>query len=285
MVPSDKSEIDRHPRASGLRQLLRWIRGNSSTPAEVVGQPAQPPEAPSEFERVRANWEALGQHDPLWAIVSTPDKRGNRWDRDEFFATGVVEVRHVMNMLREVGLAVARGRALDFGAGVGRLTQALAEHFEQVDGVDISAPMLVQAKALNRHGDRVRYGLGESDRLLFPDACFDFLLSRIVLQHVGIDLQRRYVREFVRVLKPDGIAVFQAPSRAIADDGVQFRTPVDTPDGTVTIDMNIFPRADVERTVADAGGRILHARADFSAGDAFESVVYVVAHQGAQFVR
>ncbi len=40
------------------------------------------------FKRLRRNWDALGKTDPFWAILSVPDKKGNRWDLDEFLATG-----------------------------------------------------------------------------------------------------------------------------------------------------------------------------------------------------
>ena len=46
-----------------------------------------------------------------------------------------------------------------------------------MDGVDIAAPMIAQANALNRHGDRVRYFLGGAERLPFDDASYDFVLD------------------------------------------------------------------------------------------------------------
>lgn len=241
-----------------------------------------PPPAPSatptdnSFANVKASWEALAAHDPLWAIVSSPGKEGNRWDLDEFLATGEVEVRAVLAQIAERRVTFARGRALDFGAGVGRLTQALAPHFERVDGVDIAAPMVERARAINRFGDRVAYHLGDGDTLPFADGAFDFVFSKIVLQHVGIDLQRRYVREFVRVARAGGLIVFQAPARARNDAGTRFQSPVATPEGVATIDMNVFPRADVEATVRAAGAEVLHVIDDLSAGDAFESYLYVV---------
>lgn len=130
-----------------------------------------------EADRVSRSWETLARHDPLWAIVSTPDKRGNRWEEDEFFDTGAVEVRHVFDLLARLGVAHGREAALDFGAGVGRLTQALAQRFDRVDGVDISSTMLAKARTLNRHGERVRYVQGEPDRLPLPSATYDFVLS------------------------------------------------------------------------------------------------------------
>ena len=226
-------------------------------------------------EHVRKSWESLARHDPLWAIVSAPDKRGNRWDADEFFATGVVEVQYVLDVLSDIKAVPRRGRALDFGAGVGRLTQALARQFERVDGIDISPTMVAQARAYNRHPDRVRYLLGKPDRLPLDDAAYDFVLSKIVLQHMPMAMQRIYVGEFLRVLVPGGYVIFQAVSKARDTEGGVFSTPVQTPDGIATIDMNVFPRDLVEQTVQQAGGRILHAIGDPSAGNDYESLLYV----------
>jgi ubiquinone/menaquinone biosynthesis C-methylase UbiE len=93
---------------------------------------------------------------------------------------------------------------------VGRLSQALAPHFREVVGVDISSSMLEKAREYNRHGDRVRYEHNTlEDLALFPDASFDFVYSNITLQHVPPNSCRRYVREFFRVLKPEGLTVFQ----------------------------------------------------------------------------
>jgi SAM-dependent methyltransferase len=41
---------------------------------------------------------------------------------------------------------------------------------------------------------------------------FDFIVSNIVLKHVPPEIACSYIREFLRVLAPEGIAVFQLPS-------------------------------------------------------------------------
>lgn len=111
------------------------------------------------------------------------------------------------------GVSYASGRALDFGCGVGRLTQALAEHFEECDGVDIAGPMIDEARRINRHGDRCRYHVNDTANLqLFPSASFDFVLSIIVLQHMEPRYAGAYIAEFLRVLRPGGVAGFQVPA-------------------------------------------------------------------------
>jgi ubiquinone/menaquinone biosynthesis C-methylase UbiE len=107
-----------------------------------------------------------------------------------------------------------RGRALDFGCGVGRLTQALAAHFDHVTGVDVSATMLELARQHNRTGERVHFLRNtQPDLALFPDASFDFVCSLITLQHIPTVHTRTYIREFVRICAPGGAVLFQLPRR------------------------------------------------------------------------
>jgi SAM-dependent methyltransferase len=165
------------------------------------------------LDRVRDTWEGLGRIDPMWAILADPQKRGNLWDAKEFYENGELEIDALMRALDERSLSVARQRCMDFGCGVGRLTQALARRFDLVDGVDVADSMIERAKARNQYGDRCRYHVNVRDDLgLFGDDVFDLVYSNIVLQHMEPDLAARYIGEFVRVLKPGGLAIFQIPS-------------------------------------------------------------------------
>lgn len=168
------------------------------------------------LEELKRDWDALGRIDPKWAVLTLPERRDGGWDDDAFFETGRKEVADVLLLLDRLGLPARRGRCLDFGCGVGRLTQALGDHFERCDGVDIAPSMLEAARRLNRHGDRVAFHLNDTDDLsLFSDGSFDLVYSNIVLQHVGPEAALAYIREFVRVLAPAGLALFQLPSENI----------------------------------------------------------------------
>ena len=154
-------------------------------------------------------WEDWAQADPLWAILSDPTRKGGRWDLDEFFASGKPDVQLAIDQVAERKIPLNQGRSLDFGCGVGRLTQALADHFERSDGVDIAETMIELANTYNRVGDRCRYHLNQqADLALFDDDSFDFVYSTIVLQHNPPDVAARYIEEFVRILAPGGVAVF-----------------------------------------------------------------------------
>jgi SAM-dependent methyltransferase len=162
------------------------------------------------------HWNALGEEDPLWAILSAPDKRGGVWDLEEFLDTGPVQVNALLADLRARGIGVGHERALDFGCGVGRLTQALADHFELSDGVDLAPSMIQQAIRINRRGDRCRFHHNSSpDLRLFADETFDLALSLLVFQHMEPELMRGYVAELVRVLRPGGVAYFNVPDHLV----------------------------------------------------------------------
>jgi SAM-dependent methyltransferase len=178
-----------------------------------------------EIERLKSNWEAFGSDDPLWAVLTEPSARGGRWDLNEFLARGEQEVAEALDELERLGVSPAHGRALDFGCGVGRLTQALADRFERCDGVDIAASMIAEARRINRHGARVHYHVNDAPDLeLFPSDTFDFVLSFIVLQHMEPRYATGYIAEFVRVLKPGGVALFQVPA------GVRIPPPLPLPE-------------------------------------------------------
>ena len=169
-----------------------------------------------DIEQLKRQWESFGESDPLWAILTARGRERGGWDTDEFLRTGEEEVREQLGLLEERGIEVPRGRALDFGCGAGRLTQALAERFDSCDGVDISAPMIELARGINRHGERCRYHVQPHPNLrLFPDRAFDLVISRLVLQHMRPHYALAYVREFMRVLAPGGVALFQAPARKV----------------------------------------------------------------------
>jgi ubiquinone/menaquinone biosynthesis C-methylase UbiE len=152
--------------------------------------------------------------DPMWAVLSRPGRRLS-WEREEFLDTGRREANEVVARLDALGHPRARRSALDFGCGLGRVTRGLADHFDEVIGLDIAEGMVEGARAL--HGDVANLRFVQSarpDLAVLGERRFDLVYSRLVLQHVGSqDVIRSYVTEFVRVLADGGVAMFQLPVR------------------------------------------------------------------------
>lgn len=171
--------------------------------------------------RLQQVWEGHARQDPLWAIISTPSKRGGKWDLQEFLATGEHEIAELFATLRTHQIEFDASAALDFGCGVGRLSQALARRFEKVCGVDIAPTMIENARQLNQYPAKCSYFLNaQQDLRLFGDAEFSFIYSNVVLQHIPPEITRCYLAEFARVLKPGGLLVFQLPSRYETEQGL-----------------------------------------------------------------
>src|SRR4030095_15483615 len=88
------------------------------------------------LRRVTRDWNALGEMNPYGAILTDETGALSAWDVDGFFATGEGDAAAVVGALSQRAPTASRRRALDFGCGVGRITRALAGHFDAVVGVD-----------------------------------------------------------------------------------------------------------------------------------------------------
>lgn len=172
-----------------------------------------------EFGELKKNWDEFGATDPLWAILTENDKKGNQWDLEDFFKAGIDEIDGVMKYVQSLDIQLNKGTALDFGCGVGRLTQALAKYFDKVYGVDIASSMIKLAETYNKHGEKCSFVLNAVDNLdVFESNSFDFIYTNIVLQHMEPQYALKYIREFIRLLSKGGILIFQLPSERRRSD-------------------------------------------------------------------
>ena len=230
-----------------------------------------------------SDWETLGREDPLWAVFVTPGARGGRWDLKAFLATGRAEVNHALDRLADLSPSTGRTHVLDFGCGVGRLSLALADHFERVTGVDAAAAMLERAKEIT--GDRCTFVLNQAADLSFmKDGTVDVAYSSLVLQHLPRDHALGYLREMLRVTRSDGCVVVQVADRPDwSVKGVIYRF---APRPLISwaqrrlfgypapMLMTPLPDRLVRTTVAAAGGSVLAAEPDESYGGHWRCVRY-----------
>jgi ubiquinone/menaquinone biosynthesis C-methylase UbiE len=238
------------------------------------------------LKELQDNWNRFADTDPLWSILTDEGKRGNRWQVEEFFQNGEAEIAALMEYMDTLRISVKKSKALDFGCGVGRLTQALAKHFERTEGVDISKSMIVLADQYNRHRDRCRYTVNEADNLgLFDDNEFDFICSFITLQHMKPLYAKGYINEFIRILKPEGILVFQIPGereRSLLKlligmmppklFGLVFQTIYRT---DAVMQMNGIRREELAEFLEEKGAVILDIKEDGRAGKGWKDYQYV----------
>ena len=216
-------------------------------------------------------WDALARIDPLWAILSAPDKKFNRWTLAEFLAEGTKEISSLMAEAERLSLPVRRETAIDFGCGVGRLTSALRSHFATCYGVDISPGMLEQARKIApqcefRQGDTLSS---------FADNSADLIYSSLVLQHQpDRESAIALITDMVRVLRPGGLLVFQMPCHIRLLKRIHLRRRLYRLARALSLShdflyshlrlspirMQALSDESVKRTVTAAGGRVLSSK-------------------------
>ncbi len=164
--------------------------------------------------RLRQSWDTFGETDAEWAVLT--DMSGRTHDLDQFFASGREEVDFLFRMAADHGWPLRTARALDYGCGIGRVTRALADRFDDVVGVDIAPSMIDRANRLNTHPDHCRFVLRRRGDL-GPVARerFDLVFCKLVLQHMGERLAAQRIGDLASCLADGGLLVFQIPSRFV----------------------------------------------------------------------
>ena len=171
------------------------------------------------LEHVHRVWTRLGAEEPHWSVVSTSDFKPARIQDTigRFHETGKAEAANLVRQLARVGLNVPRPAvALEYGCGVGRVTRWLATLFDRVIGVDISLNHLSEARKYLAAEQVANTEFTHISRLHqineLPD--FDFLYSKIVLQHNPPPVIAHVLDVLCSKMRPGGIGVVQIPTYA-----------------------------------------------------------------------
>lgn len=102
-------------------------------------------------------------------------------------------------------------RVLEYGCGPGSRAFDLVRSGARVVGIDLSPVAIEQATERGRAEglkDELEFRVMNAEQLEFPDASFDMVCGSGILHH--LELSRAYA-EIARVLKPNGIGVFEEP--------------------------------------------------------------------------
>ena len=148
-----------------------------------------------------ADWRDIGAAFPFWGVLTSPEYRHTELSSeiiDGFYSSGRQHIASTVERLKMVTAApLSVARALDFGCGAGRLTEAMTAFADVVTGVDISPGMLEQAR---RHGGgKALYADS------FPEGPFDWINSYIVFQHIPPERGSALLELLLAKLAPGGL--------------------------------------------------------------------------------
>jgi ubiquinone/menaquinone biosynthesis C-methylase UbiE len=125
-------------------------------------------------------------------------------------------------MIVEMAKIKPGDKVLDVGCGTGDLTLT-AENYVGMSGsahgIDASPEGIDLArKKVKRSDSETVFEVGLVEKIPYPEATFDVVISRLVIHHLPDDLKRRGFVEIFRVLKPGGrvfLADFKPPTNPI----------------------------------------------------------------------
>jgi len=152
--------------------------------------------------------------------------------------------------------------------------------------------MINLANNENLFPDKCFYLVNQSDNLsTFKNNKFDLIYTVITLQHIPTQLSTKFIQEFIRVLKPDGVLIFQVPSEFKADvpfiRKLVWQLLQKFPDFAVsfyrqkikkTIPIEMYPinKSDVEKIINEANGKLIDINEDNLGGSNWVSYTYIV---------
>jgi ubiquinone/menaquinone biosynthesis C-methylase UbiE len=174
-------------------------------------------------------WRAIARGPrPLYYILTWPDKED--WTEEEFYETGRVEWEDFRDHWTHYGRGPLGSDCLEIGCGAGRFTRQLAQEFDHVVAIDVSADLIARADAATQ--DNVDFHQVDGTHVPLPDGSVDAAFSVHVLQHLGgFEEVESYLREVRRTLRPGGTAMLHimlasSEGPLIARDGGRLRREI-----------------------------------------------------------
>jgi SAM-dependent methyltransferase len=128
-------------------------------------------------------------------------------DLDYFLQSGAAAAQAIRSALASVGRPVETFEAvLDFGCGCGRVLRHFADlPAGRLHGCDYDAAAIAW---MERHAPFARVALnGLRPPLPYASGAFDLVYALSVFTHLPVDLQRAWMAELRRVLRPGGVLV------------------------------------------------------------------------------
>jgi len=152
-------------------------------------------------------------------------------------------------LIRATGLGPAK-YALELGCGTGVFLERAASTGARIAAIDLSQPLLRQARDRMVGSPRVRLVCGNAEAMPYADGTFDAVYGSSVLHHLDLD---RALLEVFRVLRPGGLAAFAEPNFLNPQVAFMFTFMATKPWFGVSPDEKAFTRFRAKRALRQAG--------------------------------
>ena len=134
---------------------------------------------------------------------------------------GVIALEHLHRYAMACRFAEGKN-VLDIACGEGYGSMMLAKVAQRVIGVDVSQEAISHASGKYRR-DNLDFKVGLCEEIPLKDASVDLVISFETIEHH--DRHEDMMREFARVLDPDGILIISSPDKHVYAEVPEYRNP------------------------------------------------------------
>lgn len=109
---------------------------------------------------------------------------------------------------------------LDAACGEGYGSNILCANAKKVYGIDISEEAILYAKE-KYPDEKLTFLCASIENIPLPDNSIDCVVSFETIEHVGEELQHKFMAEIKRILRPSGFLLMSTPNKAVYSDMFQ----------------------------------------------------------------
>ena len=223
------------------------------------------------FQRVKEEWTKLGDEEPHWSVLTNEKYKQSflaTEAKEEFFKTGKNDFDLLESFSKRNKVAIPKGKYLELGCGVGRVTQFLAQSCVSIDAVDVSAPNLRLCMELlkTKNIDNCNPILLSTPEDLSQLEQYDIFFSQIVLlvlQHNPPPVQKYVLNIILSKISSGGICLFQIPTRI---PGYVFKIDYYLSSKKPVLEMHCLPFFEIMKLLESNDFSVMEVLTDGSCG-------------------
>ena len=130
--------------------------------------------------------------------------------------TGKIAIEHLSRYHSVVDIIKGKN-VLDLACGEGYGSFIMAGKAKSVLGIDIDQEAINQARQIYKKENLI-FQQGSAEQIPVDDNQFDVVVSFETIEHIPETIQKKFLQEARRVLRPDGILVISTPDKALYSD-------------------------------------------------------------------